>query len=63
MKRESAQKSTERKLAFINNRYGTNHGADYLEILIAETTKAMALSQSLHMICEIKEKATTQGSS
>ncbi len=39
-----------RKLNFINERYGTNHGNDYLAILVSETVRANRFTAYLNFI-------------
>ena len=49
-----AEPYARRKLDYINDRYGTSHGDDYLAILIAETVRANRFSEYTHLICKIR---------
>lgn len=48
-----AEPYARRKLALINSREGTDHGDDYLAILIAETVKANAISAFTFALCNL----------
>lgn len=57
-----AEPYARRKLALINSREGTDHGDDYLAILIAETVKANAISAFTFALCNlIMEDAESSG--
>lgn len=48
-----AEPYARRKLALINDRDGTDHGDDYLAILIAETVRANAFSAFTFALCSL----------
>ena len=48
-----AEPYARRKLTLINEREGTDHGDDYLAILIAETVKQNAISAFTFALCNL----------
>lgn len=50
---EQAEPYARHKLALINSREGTEHGDDYLAILIAETVKANRFSAFTIALCSL----------
>lgn len=50
-----------RKLSFINQRYGTHHGLDYLAALVAEAVKANRLTNYLNALYAEREESKKKG--
>lgn len=59
---QQALPAAQRKLEYINNRYGTHHGEPYLAILIFEAVKAQRLTRYYEAVYDLRETVRQSGS-